>query len=317
MPRVAEAAFAKQEVNLLRILLWYEDGRWLAVLSAAAFSLKAIFVKLAYQAYPVDAVTLLTLRMVIALPAFLWLCRGVVTAGFDRKIWCGLLVLAFCGYYLSSLADFIGLHYVSAGLERLILFTYPAPVVLFEAWWRKRPVSSRLMAGIGLAYIGIGITFQHDLSLPGDPQAVVIGAAWILLSSLTYAGYYLGSAMLIGRVGAEKLAGIAGSVATLFILFHFAATHPINSLTSLPAPVWGWSAAMAVVSTALPIWLAAMAVARMGAGRTAAIGALGPALTIVLGWIVLGEPVSVAQITGILLVLGGVSWVGRAKSRAG
>lgn len=298
---------------------WYRDGRMLAMLSAAAFSLKAIFVKLAYAAYPVDAVTLLLLRMAIALPAFVWLAgargSGPARQPLTRRQWGGLVALGLLGYYLSSLFDFIGLQTISAGLERLILFTYPTVVLLLEASWRKRPVPRGVWLGMALTYLGLIAAFGHDLRHQGELAAVLAGAGWVFLSSLTYSGYYLGTAALIGRVGSARLAGIAGGAASLWVIAHFSLTHSYAALAQLPAAVWGWSAAMAIVSTVLPIWLAARAVERLGAGHTAAIGALGPALTIVFGWIILGEAFSLMQLAGMALVIGGVWWVGRSKAR--
>jgi drug/metabolite transporter (DMT)-like permease len=126
----------------------------------------------------------------------------------------------------------------------------------------------------------------------------------------------MGTAVYVGAVGSSRLAGIAGTVAAALIATHFALTHSTAALTQLPAPVWVWTAAMALVSTVLPIWLAAKAVEKLGAGQTAAIGSLGPALTIVFGWIILGEAVSWMQLLGMGLVMGGVWWVGKARHGA-
>lgn len=285
----------------------------LAMLSAGCFSLKAIFVKLAYGTYPVDAVTLLALRMAMALPAFIWLARRQPGAALSRRQWQGLLAMGLLGYYLSSLFDFLGLQTISAGLERLILFTYPTLVLLLEAGWRKQPIAGRVWLGMGITYAGLVAAFWHDLHYQGDARAVLIGGGWVFLSSLTFSAYYMGTAVLVPSIGASRFAGIAGTVAALLILLHFSLTRPLASLALLPVGVWGWSATMALVSTVLPIWLAAMAVAKLGAGETAAIGSIGPALTIVFGWIILGETFSWMQMLGMLLVVGGVWWVGRAK----
>jgi drug/metabolite transporter (DMT)-like permease len=302
-----------EETRILTTIRWYQDGRLLAVLSAAAFSLKAIFVKMAYAAYPTDAVTLLAVRMAIALPAFLWLGRGAITAlGASRRLWGGLTLLGISGYYLSSLFDFMGLRSISAGLERLILFTYPMLVILLEAMWRRRPIQRRVIVGMGTAYLGIAVAFWHDLHALGDSASVLVGGAWVFLGSLTYAGYYMGTSFLMADVGSARLTGVSGTIACVLILGQFLVTHGISDLARLPPAFWGWAAAMAVVSTALPIWLLAAAVERMGAVRTAAVGSLGPAITIVFGWILLGDAFSVAQLAGVTLVIGGVWWIGRA-----
>src|SRR6218665_2577414 len=168
------------------------DGRLFAVMSATGFSLKAIFVKLAYAAGPVDALTLLALRMGLALPLFawlLWLSRGeqgeAVGAGDVARI----LLLGLLGYYLSSLFDFYGLEHISAGLERLILFTYPTLVLLLQmALTGERP-SKRTLGAMGLCYLGLGIALVHDVQVDGSGEQILLGAAWVFASAVTYALY--------------------------------------------------------------------------------------------------------------------------------
>lgn len=292
---------------------WWQDGRNLALLAAAGFSLKAIFVKLAYAAGPVDAITLLALRMLLALPAFIWLVYKAGGARLQGGDWLGMLLLGLVGYYLSSLFDFIGLQTISAGLERLILFTYPTLVLLMEAVWRRKPIGARVWLGMGLTYLGLLAAFWHDLIHTQASLAVLIGAGWVFLSSLSYSVYYLGTGRYVQRVGAMRLAGLSGSLACGFVLAHFAATRPLASLAQLAPAIWGWSLAMALFSTVLPIWLAARAVAALGASKAAAMGTIGPVLTIVFGWFILSEPFSWAQLLGLALVLGGVSWISRSK----
>lgn len=292
---------------------WWHDGRTLALLSAAGFSLKAIFVKLAYAAGPVDAITLLAMRMSLALPAFIWLVRqagGEPLSAADRL---GMVVLGMVGYYLSSLFDFLGLQYITAGLERLILFTYPTLVLLMEAAWRRRPIAGRVWAAMGLCYLGLLAAFWHDLRHTEASSRVLMGAGWVFLSALTFSAYYLGTARYVKRQGASRLSGLAGAIASGFVLGHYALVRPISAVFSQPATVWGWALAMALVSTVLPIWLAARAVERLGPGRAAAMGTVGPVLTIVFGWIILNEPFSLMQLLGLGLVLAGVSWIGKAK----
>jgi len=285
------------------------SGRTLALLSATGFSLKAIFVKLAYAAGPVDTITLLAIRMLLSLPAFLWLAWWAGGAPLHKKDWLLLLGLAFLGYYLSSLFDFLGLRYVSAGLERLILFVYPSMVLLMEAAWKRKPVSAKLWGAIVLSYLGLVIAFWHDLTHVPDGMAVWIGGGYVFLATLTYSGYFLGMMRGVSRIGSTRLAGYSGAMACGLVLAHYLAVkpEPVTVLAALPGAVWLWGAAMALLSTVVPIWLAALAVERLGAGRTAAVGMIGPALTIALGWIVLGEPFSLWQVAGLALVVYGVS----------
>ncbi|MFC4161635.1 DMT family transporter [Chitinimonas lacunae] len=306
MDRASQLPFAKPES-----LPWWQDGRILAVIAAACFSLKAIWVKLAYAAHPVAPSTLLALRMALSLPAFLWLARQAGAEPLSRRDWAGLFVLGLVGYYLSSLFDFIGLQYISAGLERLILFTYPAIVWLVEAALRRQTVPGRVWLLQGVIYLGLLAAFWHDLTHLPSHEAVLIGGAWVFLSSLTFSCYYLGTGRLVGRIGSTRLAGASGAIASGLALGHFGLAGSMAELAVLPPAVWLWSLAMALVSTVFPIWLNARAVAKLGAGPTASISALGPALTIVFGGLLLGEAVSSWQMLGMALVIGGVWQLGK------
>ena len=286
------------------------NGSLFAVLSAAGFSLKAIFVKLSYAAAPVDAITVLALRMGLALPLFawlLWLSRGTGEARLSPADGGRILLLGLVGYYLSSLFEFYGLESISAGLERLILFTYPTLVMLFQmVALRERPGRRTLLA-MGICYAGLGVALFHDVSTSTLGSQVLVGSAWVFASAVTYALYYLGAGMMLRRLGSMRLAGLAGSASALMVLAHYAVTADIAQLAHLPAQVWLYAALMALLSTVLPIYWMALAIQRMGATQTAAVGNLGPVLTILASWAVLGEAVSLYQVAGLALVLFGVS----------
>ena len=212
-----------------------------AVAGAAAASMKAILAKLAYAAAPVSPVVLLNLRMLMALPFFLWL---FLRAGSPRQLhmkhWLQLALLGFAGYYFSSLSDFIGLQYVSAGLERLILFTYPTLILLFQVViFRERP-SRRTLLAMGVCYMGLGVALLHDISTAGMGGQVILGAAWVFASAVTYALYYLGTGVMLKRLGSMRLAGLAGSASALMVLVHYGASTDMAQLLVVPRPVWCW-----------------------------------------------------------------------------
>lgn len=303
-----QEVFVSDEVVSLRPRLW-QNGYVLALLAAAAASFKAILVKLAYAAAPVSPVALLNLRMALSLPFFIglyWLgSRRAGVKPLTRRQGALLLLMALLGYYLSSLFDFIGLQTISAGLERLILFTYPSFIVLLEWGLRGRPMRRPILLGLGLSYLGLGVAFGHDL-LRSDGGAVALGSAFVLAAALAYALYHVGAAELIAAVGAGRFAGAVGVLASLMIFGHGALTEGFAAYGQLPATVWWAAAAMALVCTVLPSVLNARAIALIGASRTGAVGNLGPVLTIGLGALVLGEPFSWAQLAGMALVLLGV-----------
>lgn len=291
------------------------DGKLFAILSACGFSMKAIFVKLGYGAAPVGALDLLTLRMGIALPFFLWLLwigRAERKQGLSAADGLRIFLIAMSGYYLSSLFDFKGLAHISTGLERMILFVYPTLVLLFQCLLsRKRPERNVLHA-MGICYVGLGIAFFHDLGLAGHGRSVMVGSAWVFAAAVSYALYYLGTGVLLKRMGATTLAGFAGAVSSVQVLLHFSVMGTPGTLLQLPASVWIYCAAMAIFSTVLPIYWLSLAIQRMGTAQAAAVGNLGPVLTILASWLVLGEPLSVVQLAGLGLVLFGVS---RLKTR--
>jgi drug/metabolite transporter (DMT)-like permease len=285
-------------------------GVLLALLAALGFSLKAIFVKLAY-AWPVSAVALIALRMLFSLPVFAWVgwksSRAAPALSWRDKLI--LAALGALGYYGSSLLDFLGLQYISAGLERLILYTYPTFTVLIALVVFKKRVSGREALSILLSYAGIGFAFAHDLNIAGQGHAVWVGAGLVLASSLCYAVYLSGSAPMIARLGSARFTALCMMVSTLGALFHFLASQPLDSLI-LPWQVYALCAAMAVFSTILPVFMLSAAIRRIGSSRTVLVGAIGPMGTIFFGWWWLGEAVSLHQMIGAGLVLLGVLLAG-------
>jgi drug/metabolite transporter (DMT)-like permease len=289
---------------------WTKDGRLYAVLSAAGFSLKAVFVKLGYAAGPVDALTLLTLRMGFALPLFVWLVwlsRNPQQAPLGFMDAFRILLLGMFGYYLSSLFDFYGLEYISAGLERLILYLYPTLVLVFQALVSRRRPAARTMQAMAICYLGLGIAFVHDAGRAGYGAQVMTGAAWVFASAVTYALYYLGTGAMVKRLGSMRLAGLAGSASSILVLAHYGLSGTPAKLAILPPAVWLHAGLMAVLSTALPVYWMALAIQRMGAAQTAAVGSLGPVLTMFASWALLGEQLSAFQLGGLALVMFGVS----------
>ena len=290
-------------------------GIALAVLAAFGFSFKAIFVKLAYAAAPVDAVTLLTLRMSFTLPIMLGvaLLMGRSAPALKPKDWSLLIALGLLGYYGASILDFVGLQYISAALERLILFIYPTMTVLIGVLLMGKRLERRQMGALLLSYAGIALAFAHDLKVAGDIDAVLIGAALVFGSALSYALYSAGVEVAIQRIGALRFAALAITVSTVATQIHFVATRPFSALLQ-PVPVYAYAAAMAIFSTVLPVFWLSAAVRHIGAARAVLIGTVGPILTILFAWLLLAEPVSFAQLAGAGLVLAGVLLVSRRKS---
>lgn len=285
-------------------------GVALALIAALGFSMKAIFVKLAYP-YGVDAITLLALRMGFALPVFLWvgLSRQRAGAALTRGDWWRLFALGFLGYYGASILDFMGLAYISAGLERLILFTYPTLTILIGVFFQGKVFSRREGVALALCYSGIGFAFLHDLGL-GDLRSVLIGGGLVFASSVSYAGYLAGSGPMIQRLGAMRFTALAMLVSSAVTLAHFAVAQPLTAFIQ-PLPVYGWGLAMAIFSTIVPVFVQSASIRIIGAGKASLVGMIGPVLTIGFGWWLLGEEISAAQAAGTALVIAGIIVVSR------
>ncbi len=281
-------------------------GYGLATLAAIGFSTKAILVKLAYYE-PVDAVTLLTLRMLFSAPFFLIIAlRHALlkrdNALISRDYW-SLLALGLLGYYLSSLFDFIGLQYISAGLERLILFLYPTFVVIISALFFGKAFGRKELIALLLSYAGIGVVFKDELALPAEN--LLLGAGFVFASTLTYAAYLIGAGENIARIGASRFTAYAMLVACAATVLQFALTHPPQALL-VSMRVYQISLVMAVISTVLPVFMLSAAIRMIGSGHTSLIGMLGPVSTLFMAGYFLGEQLSLRQIAGAVLVMLGV-----------
>jgi drug/metabolite transporter (DMT)-like permease len=287
-----------------------------ALFAAVGFSAKAILIKLAYLD-DVDAITLLALRMVFSVPFFvavaIWVNRRHAEP-LKRQDWIAVLILGLLGYYLSSFLDFLGLQYISAGLERLILFLYPTMTVILSALICQRAIGRKVIAAMVLSYAGILLVFLHDVNM-SQGQGVLLGGALVFASTLSYSAYLVGAGHAIARIGATRFTAYAMVVASVASLLQFGLTHPLAAL-DLPLRVYELSVAMAIFSTVLPVFLLSYAIKRLGSGNSSLIGSFGPVATIALAYVFLNEAVSMLQIAGSSLVLAGVIVVSLNSGKA-
>jgi len=280
-------------------------GLVLATLGAIAFSGKAIIVKLAYR-YGVDAVTLIMYRMLFALPIFAvmawWASRG--KPPLTRHDWFGVLGLGFSGYYLASFLDFAGLSYISASLERLILYLNPTLVLALGLVLYKRPIHRQQVLGMLVSYVGIFLVFGHEIKLEGANAA--LGALLVFLSAISYAVYLSFSGELVQRLGSLRLVGLATTVACLLCIAQFVLLRPLSAaLLVAPEVIW-LSVLNATLCTAVPVLMVMMAIERIGASLAAQTGMVGPMSTILMGVVILGEPFTAWVAAGTVLVIAGI-----------
>jgi drug/metabolite transporter (DMT)-like permease len=234
-----------------------------------------------------------------------WSHRDKTRAPLTRSDWTALLWLGFFGYYLASYLDFWGLEYISAGLERLILFTNPTIVVVLSALTLGKKITRRTALALLLTYAGILLVFAHDLMVTSETAALLAGSGLVFASAVAYAIYLVGNGEIIQRIGSVRFTAYGMTVSTVFALAQFLITRPLSVLQE-PAMVYWMTFGMAVFSTVLPIWLTNEGIRRIGAGRVAMIGTSGPIMTIGLGAIFLGEAITVFQLLGAALVIAGV-----------
>jgi drug/metabolite transporter (DMT)-like permease len=297
-----------------------DAGRWqarwvgpvLAMAGAVAFSGKAIIVKLAYR-HDVDAITLIMLRMAVALPFFLlmawWAGRGRAPLPW-RDRWVAA-ALGFSGYYLASFLDFLGLQHITASLERLILYLTPSVVLLLSWALYGRRASMRQWAAMALAYFGLVLVFGHELTLEG-PQ-VALGTALVVGSTLSYAAYLLYSGEVVQRIGALRLTGWASAVACVLCLLQFALLRPLSGLGEIHPTVLVLSLLNGTLCTVVPVLMVMLAIARIGSAKAAQYGMVGPITTIAMGVVILDEPFTGWVAAGTVCVLGGVALLARAR----
>ncbi len=289
-------------------------GLALAAVGSVAFSGKAIIVKLAYR-YDVDAVTLIMYRMLFALPIFLfmswWAGRG--KPPLSRQDQWAVVGLGFVGYYLASFLDFAGLSYISASLERLILYLNPT-LVLMLAWaMHRKPIGRREALGMLISYSGVVLVFGHEIHLEGT--GTLIGSVLVFGSALSYAVYLSFSAEMVKRLGSMRLVGLATSVACVFCLLQFVMLRPLSA-AQVAMPVIWLSVLNAIACTAAPVVMVMMALERIGPSLTAQTGMVGPLATIFLGVVLLGEPFTAFLVAGSVLVIAGVFVVSAARRGA-
>lgn len=305
-PVLSERAAALASRRSLRI------GYLFAAFGALLFSTKGVVIKLSYEE-GVDAETLLALRMGLALPVYLAIgalsLRDRARQGRSlpgRKPLIGAALVGVLGYYVASYTDFLGLQYISAQFERMILFTFPLFVVLFGALFFKQPVRGPVLVAIGVAYAGLAVIFVGRLQTFGSD--VVTGAGFVLVAAMAFAFYQLLAKPLIAAVGPRLFTCVAMCAAAAIALLQFFLTHPVSDL-AVSRTAFQYVLLLAIGATILPSFLLAAALHRISAQANATIAMVSPIATIVLAWLVLDERLGTADFVGVALVLAGVGWM--------
>ena len=289
-------------------------GVFLGVCSAACFSTKAIMVKIAYM-YGADTVFILFLRLFFSLPLYIILAV-IYSKNADMKItriqWIWIVLLGFIGYYISSLFDFMGLSYISASLERLILFIYPTLIVVLNTLLFGSKLQRKDYLALVLTYIGIFFIYLGNTESP--TENLIKGSILVFACALTYAFYIVGSGRLIPVIGAQRYTAYAMLVSTLSVMLHQGLVNGIPDLTHTSSEILWIGFAMAIIATVIPSLTLAQSIKLIGTEKSSIIATLGPVFTIALANIILKEPFTLRQGIGTAFIITGVWIVGKKDS---
>jgi drug/metabolite transporter (DMT)-like permease len=276
------------------------------------FSTKAIFVKLAFANTPTDAVTLLALRMFFSLPFYiaigLFASNKRSNVYFTRRQWVYIILLGLTGYYISSLCDFIGLQYISAGLERLILFIYPTLAVVLNAMIFRQRINKYQKLAMVLTYLGIAIAFWGEMKIDSSNPQFYLGSFFCFLCAITFAIYLVGSGRMIAETGATKFTSYAMIAAAAGIFIHYFVSG--RTVHHMSGNLLWYGVALAIFATVIPTFFMSNGIKKIGSSNAAIISSIGPVSTILQAHFILGERITVAQITGTVLVIIGVLLIG-------
>ncbi|WP_298521078.1 DMT family transporter [uncultured Kordia sp.] len=288
-------------------------GVCIGIIGIILFSSKAVMVKLIYN-YEVNSLDALLLRMLFSFPIYLIIAylyrnkENPIATTHKDYVW--ILMFGFVGYYLASLFDFIGLTYIKASLERIILFLYPTIVLLLNRFFLKTKISSKQLLAISVTYIGIIIAFGQEVQFSGTET--YIGGAFILLSAFTYASYLVGSGWLIPKFGVVKFTAYVMLVSCICVFIHYGIAGSFDIL-NFPWQVYLLGFLIAVFATVIPSFLVSESIKHISSSNFAIIAAIGPISTIILAVIFLGEQLSLLQYFGALIVILGIVLINLKK----
>ena len=301
------------------------QGFLISFTGALLFSTKAILVKMAFRSTHTDALTLLTLRMLLSLPFYLvaafWGSRKEGNVRMNGRQWLWVILLGLLGYYLSSFFDFVGLQYISAGLERLILFLYPSFAVLINAVAFRQRISSLQYGALALSYTGIGIAYFGELHIDTGNPHFYWGSFLVFLCAITYAFYLSGTGRMVPVLGAAKFTTYSMLAATIAVLLHYFVRQKLGGHSPIPTgdgsgALWGYGILLALVATVIPSFMLSAGMKRIGANNAAIVTSIGPVSTILQAHFFLGDKIFAEQVVGTVLVIIGVLMIGW-KNRKG
>ncbi|NRR92876.1 DMT family transporter [Winogradskyella undariae] len=298
----------------MKVRQTFLSGIILGIIGIVLFSSKAVLIKLAYQ-YNIDALSMLQLRMLFSFPFYIviaYLYRNEEKEDIQRQDYLWLIFFGFVGYYLASYFDFIGLTYIKASLERIILFIYPTIVLLFNKWFLKKVITNKQKLAIIITYVGIIITFASEVSVSGSET--YLGGLFVFLSAVTYAAYLMGSGWLIPKFGVMRFTAYAMIVCSICVFVHFSIFSEVD-IFSFPWQVYALGLCIAIFATVIPSFLVSISIKLISSSNFAIVAGIGPISTIILAVIFLNESLTTIQIIGTVVVILGILLVSKKKRK--
>jgi len=284
----------------------------LVIIGAILFATKPVLIKLMYVTDDLEAIHVLFIRMLFSVPFYLFiLFRYKSKAEVKEQLqlnWKPILLLGFIGYYLSSYLDFKGLQYISAGLERVILFLNPTMVLILSALYFSKKIKLFQIIAIGISYLGIAIAFLSQTNM-ADQRSLVIGGGLVFLAAFSYAIYLVGAEAYIKRVGTVPFTCYTMVIAFFIISLQYVLTTPLSDMIEFKSEIYLYGIYIAALSTIIPSFMIAEGIKRIGANNASIISAVGPVATIIMAWFILHEKVSTMQVVGSALVILGVIFI--------
>lgn len=291
-------------------------GFILLFLGTFLFSAKGVFIKLAYV-YHVPPVVLMTLRMLMAMPFYLWVLRQELKKAPSQTLnvqTIGLcIVFGLFGYYVASFLDLTGLQYLPANIERLILYAYPSFVILLSVVFLRQPLSLAKFNCIVIIYSGLLWVFASDIKALETSPEIILGALLVAGSALSFAVFFIGSELMMRKLPSRLFTSIAMLGASAAIVLHFSLTLPWQNLFNQALPVYGYALTIAFFCTVIPSFLLAAGIAKVGAASGSMAGGISPVFTLLLAYFLLGETLNIYQGIGFVVVVFGVIKLSRLK----
>lgn len=276
----------------------------LVAVATLALSFKGIFAKLAFAA-GLGPMALLAWRYALALPLFWLAARALLRAPVFQmtraqgKAACIGGALMACATGL----DFYALSQLDVGLSRIVLFTFPAFVLLFQALESRERPKPRQMLAFAVTWTGLIVVLG-----PAKPESLnAVGLAAALGAAITYALYLRHSTKVIQELGTARYTAISGAAITGLVLLAFPVASTPAALFDATSAGYLWAGCIVVFSTVIPFLMLLEGMRHIGAERGALIALGGPAVTVLAAWVILGETMNPLQLSGLVIVSAGIA----------